>query len=117
MLTDAALKNLKPKAKAYKVTDRDGMYVLVTPSGTVSFRLDYRLNGRRETLNIGRYGRDGVSLLAARERCVDARRAVAEGKSPAIADRQRASTFGLESSPGQSLTAQWVCNSSDVTIR
>ena len=88
MLTDAALKNLKAKAKAYKVTDRDGMYVLVTPSGTVSFRLDYRLNGRRETLNIGRYGRDGVSLLAARERCMDARRAVAEGKSPAI-EKQR----------------------------
>ena len=88
MLTDAALKNLKPKAKAYKVTDRDGMYVLVSPSGAMSFRLDYRLNGRRETLNIGRYGRDGVSLLAARERCMDARRAVAEGKSPAI-EKQR----------------------------
>jgi hypothetical protein len=71
MLTDAALKNLKPKPRAYKVTDRDGMYVLVTPSGVVSFRLDYRLNGRRETFNIGRYGRDGVSLLVARERCMD----------------------------------------------
>jgi integrase len=89
MLTDAALKNLKPKAKAYKVRDRDGMYVCVTPSGAVSFRLDYRLNGRRETLTIGRYGRDGISLLAARERCMDARRAVAEGKSPAI-EKQRA---------------------------
>jgi hypothetical protein len=26
MLTDAALKSLKPKEKSYKVTDRDGMY-------------------------------------------------------------------------------------------
>jgi hypothetical protein len=31
MLTDAALKHLKPKEKIYKVTDRDGMYVLVKP--------------------------------------------------------------------------------------
>ena len=31
MLTDAALKCLKPKAKMYKVTDRDGMYVRVAP--------------------------------------------------------------------------------------
>lgn len=36
MLTDAALKYLKPKAKPYKVADRDGLYVLVTPHGTVS---------------------------------------------------------------------------------
>ncbi len=88
MLTDAALKNLKPKPKGYKVTDRDGMYVHVSPHGTITFRLDYRLNGRRETLNLGRYGRDGISLLVARERCLDARREVREGRSPAI-EKQR----------------------------
>jgi hypothetical protein len=27
-----------------------------------SFRMDYRLNGRRETVNLGKYGRDGISL-------------------------------------------------------
>ena len=40
MLTDVALKNLKSKEKPYKVADRDGMYVVVAPSGTVTFRLD-----------------------------------------------------------------------------
>lgn len=88
MLTDAALKNLKPKPKGYKMTDRDGMYVYVSPGGTITFRLDYRLNGRRETLHLGRYGRDGISLLLARERCLDARREVREGRSPAI-EKQR----------------------------
>ncbi len=34
MLTDAALRNLKPKSKIYKASDRDGMYVTVSPSGT-----------------------------------------------------------------------------------
>lgn len=29
MLTDTALRNLKPKSKIYKVSDRDGMYVAV----------------------------------------------------------------------------------------
>lgn len=89
MLTDAALKNLKPKDKPYKVTDRDGMYVHVAPGGTISFRLDYRLNGRRETVNFGKYGRDGISLARARELCLDAKRAVREGRSPAI-EKQRA---------------------------
>lgn len=40
MLTEAALKALKPKEKTYKVVDRDGMYVRVMPSRAISFRLD-----------------------------------------------------------------------------
>src|SRR4029453_19559868 len=87
MLTDVALKSLKSKEKPYKITDRDGMYVHVSPGGTLSFRLDYRLNGRRETVNFGKYGRDGVSLLRAREMCLDAKRAVREGRSPALEKR------------------------------
>ncbi|WP_269633978.1 tyrosine-type recombinase/integrase [Pelomonas sp. BJYL3] len=83
MLTDTALKNLKPRERLYKVSDRDGMYATVSPGGTVTFRYDYRLNGRRETLTLGRYGADGISLAKARERVLEARRAVAEGVSPA----------------------------------
>lgn len=63
MLTDTALRNLKPKPKTYKAFDRDGMYVTVSPVGTVTFRYDYCLNGRRETLTIGRYGPAGISLV------------------------------------------------------
>jgi hypothetical protein len=62
MLTDVALKALKPREKIYKVADRDGMYVRVTPRGAISFLLDYRLNGRRETVHLGKYGHDGISL-------------------------------------------------------
>jgi hypothetical protein len=83
MLTDTALKALKPQEKTYKVTDRHGMYVLVMPSGAITFRYDYRLNGRRETVIIGRYGPAGVSLARAREKLIDAKRAVQEGRSPA----------------------------------
>ena len=83
MLTDAAIKVLKPKEKLYKIVDRDGMYVVVQPSGAIVFRLDYRLNGRRETLTLGRYGPAGLSLARAREKVIDARRAIAEGRSPA----------------------------------
>jgi len=83
MLTDTALKQLKPKEKTYKVADRDGMYVTVSPTGLITFRYDYRLNGRRETLTIGRYGASGLSLARAREKCIDAKREVAEGSSPA----------------------------------
>lgn len=59
-LTDAALRALEPKDRLYKIADRNGMCVTVQPSGTVVFRFDYRLNGRRETLTLGRYDPTGV---------------------------------------------------------
>ncbi|MDP3240139.1 MAG: tyrosine-type recombinase/integrase [Reyranella sp.] len=83
MLTDTAIKALKSQRKLYKVSDRDGMYVVVQPSGAIVFRYDYRLNGRRETLTLGRYGPEGLSLARARERLVDAKRTISEGRSPA----------------------------------
>lgn len=101
MLSDGKLRGLKPAAATYKVADRDGMYVTVSPKGTITFRLDYRLNGRRETLTVGRFGtKDGISLLLARERCAEARKAIAAGRSPSQ-EKQRekrrmseAKTFG-----------------------
>ena len=83
MLTDTAIKALRSQKKLYKVSDRDGMYVMVQPSGAIVFRYDYRLNGRRETLTLGRYGPDGLSLARAREKLIDAKRAISEGRSPA----------------------------------
>lgn len=51
MLTDAALKFLKPKKKPYKVADRDGIYVVVSPAhwdfGSRLDRLSTALNRRQ----------------------------------------------------------------------
>lgn len=87
MLTDTKIKSLKPKDKVYKVADRDGLYVSVSTAGTITFRYDYRINGRRETLTIGKYGADGINLAEARERLMIARKQVSEGISPATEKR------------------------------
>ena len=87
MLTDTKIKSLKPKDKVYKVADRDGLYVSVSTVGTITFRYDYRINGRRETLTIGKYGADGINLADARERLMVARKQVSEGISPATEKR------------------------------
>lgn len=89
MLTDSKIKALKPREKLYKVADREGLYVAVTPNGTVTFRYDYRINGRRETLTIGKYGADGLSLVEAREKLMEARKLVNRGISPACEKRTR----------------------------
>lgn len=107
MLTDLALRNLKPRAALYKVADRDGMYAAISPSGAISFRYDYRLNGRRETLTIGRYGFDGISLAAAREKLRNARRLVGEGISPAL-QKQREKARGPETQTFSDHANRWL---------
>ncbi|EJH7009057.1 integrase arm-type DNA-binding domain-containing protein [Salmonella enterica] len=87
MLTDIQLRRLKPQEKIYKVTDRDGLYVAVSPTGTRSFRYDYRINGRRETLTFGQYGADGISLAEAREQLIAAKKLIKSGVSPAVDKR------------------------------
>lgn len=100
MLTDTKLRNLKPTDKLYKVNDRDGLYVAVTPAGSISFRYNYSISGRQETLTIGRYGTGGITLSEARERLNEAKKMVSAGKSPArekARDKARvkdAETFG-----------------------
>ena len=107
MLTDMAIKRLKPKDKLYKVADRDGMYVSVATTGQITFRYDYRLNGRRETLTIGRYGVDGLTLAEARERCIAARKQVAEGLSPAHEKQRDKRRKAMERSFG-AVCALWI---------
>ncbi|SPA25923.1 Integrase [Cupriavidus taiwanensis] len=107
MLTDTKLKNLKGADKLYKVVDRDGLYVAVTPTGVVSFRLDYRLNGRRETLTIGKYGPAGIGLAEARERCLTAKKLIAEGKSPAQ-EKQRGRAQVREAKTFGEWTKRWL---------
>jgi integrase len=107
VLTDTKLKNLKPQEKLYKVADRDGLYVAVSPAGTVTFRLDYRLNGRRETLTIGRYGPAGLTLAEAREKCIEAKKAIAQGASPAQ-QKQRGKQQIKEAKSFSEFTVRWL---------
>lgn len=107
MLTDAALKNLRPKSKAYKSTDRNGLYAYVSPGGAIWFRYDYRFNGRRETVTLGRYGRGGLTLAQARERLFDIKRTIAEGASPAI-EKQRAKRRLQETRSFEHVAQTWM---------
>ena len=100
MLTDTKLRNLKPKDKLYKVNDRDGLYVAITPASSISFRYNHSIHGRQETITFGRYGVGGITLAEARERLGEAKKMIAAGKSPAkekARDKARvkdAETFG-----------------------
>ena len=55
MLTDTKLRQAKAREKPYKLADEKGLYLYVSPQGGKSWRYDYRLHGKRETLTLGRY--------------------------------------------------------------
>lgn len=79
-LTDTAIKTAKPAAKAIKMTDGDGLYLLIHPNGGKWWRFDYRFDGKRKTLSMGVYPE--VSLRDARDRRDDARRKIANQIDP-----------------------------------
>lgn len=79
-LTDLAVKSAKPQEKPYKLTDGNGMFLLVTPTGAKSWRLKYRFDGKEKLLTLGIY--PDVSLGKAREKREAARKQLADGIDP-----------------------------------
>jgi len=82
-LTDAKIRALKPKDKAYKVADYDGLYVNVSKSGSKLWRFKFRLDGKEGLLSFGKY--PDLSLSEARYLRDEARRKVVKGINPAAA--------------------------------
>ena len=80
-LTDTAVRNAKPREKAYKLTDGGSLFLLVTPSGSKLWRYRYRLAGIENLFAVGEYPAMGVQQ--AREARDAARRLVREGIHPA----------------------------------
>lgn len=79
-LTDVAIRNAKPGAKAIKLADGGGMFLLVTPAGGKLWRLKFRIDGREKLLAIGAYPE--IALGEARRRREEARELIALGKDP-----------------------------------
>lgn len=79
-LSDITIRKAQPTDKQYKLTDGEGLYLLVTPKGGKYWRFDYRFDGKRKTYAIGTY--PDVPLKLARERKLDARKLVADGIDP-----------------------------------
>ena len=46
MLTDTEVRKAKPTEKTYRLYDRDGLYLEITPAGGKYWRLKYRIAGK-----------------------------------------------------------------------
>ncbi len=85
-LSEAAVRQAKPKERDYKLADGGGLYVLVKKNGTKYWRLKYRLNGKEKTLALGVY--PGVTMAAARSEAVNAKESIRQGIDP-VSERKQ----------------------------
>ncbi len=79
-LSDTQIKNAKPSESDYKLSDGNGLYLLITATGGKLWRLKYRFNGKEKLLAFGSYPE--VTLAEARNRRDQARQFVANGTDP-----------------------------------
>ncbi|MEL6386549.1 MAG: integrase arm-type DNA-binding domain-containing protein [Pseudomonadota bacterium] len=79
-LSDARLRQLKPKEKPYKVADGGGLLIYVTPNGSKHWRQRYRIDGKEKVASFGAY--PSVTLARARERRQEVKALLAEGIDP-----------------------------------
>jgi hypothetical protein len=80
MLTEAAIRNAKPREKPYKLFGERGLFMLVVPTGGRLWRFRYRHSGKEKLLSLGAY--PDVPLRRAREKRDEARRLVADSIDP-----------------------------------
>jgi integrase len=79
-LSDTVVRNAKPKIKPYKLSDGDGLFLVVMPNGSKYWRMKYFISAKEKTLALGVY--PDVSLADAREKRGQARKVLATGSDP-----------------------------------
>jgi integrase len=85
-LTDTAIRNVKPKAKSFKLTDGGGLFLWIQPNGGKWWRYRYRFAGRQKLLALGIY--PDVSLADARDAHFQARKMLAAGNDPGAVKKE-----------------------------
>ena len=80
MLTDAQVRKIKTSEKKTKYSDEKGMFLEVTPSGGMHWRMKFRLNGKENIFSIGTYPE--TTLAQARRARDEARLGLKDGINP-----------------------------------
>jgi integrase len=103
MLTDAKIRAARKPGKYF---DQHGLFVAVLPSGTKSWRYQYRLNGRMKTCVIGQFPM--LLVAEARERHLKLRALVANNVDPVIGKRrERQAKRAAASNTFAAVSAAW----------
>jgi integrase len=87
LLSDTTIRNVKPDDSRKRLTDGDGLYLLLwVKGGSHGWRLDYTHQGKRKTISLGTYPETGIKL--AREKAAQARALLVTGADPSDQRKQ-----------------------------
>lgn len=104
-LNDLKVRTAKPKEKPYKLSDIDGLYLLITEKGHKWWRFRYRYDGKEKLLSLGTYPE--ISLLDARQRRDEARRQIAHGIDPGAVRKAQKQTGTEEKETFEVIAREW----------
>ncbi len=100
------VKQAKPREKAYKLADGQGLHLLVKPNGGRYWRYKYRYGGKEKTLALGVY--PDVSLKDARSAHQDARDKLAQGIDPgAVRKVEKVTRHLSEAESFEAVAREW----------
>jgi integrase len=106
-LSDAAVRNAKPREKPYKLSDGEGLFLLIHPSGAKYWRLRYFFAGKEKLLALGVYPQ--ISLGEARQKRFEARNAIAHGNDPGEIKKQEKQQLLLnQANTFEEVTREWL---------
>ncbi len=112
-LTATTIKNAKPEAAAYKLSDGNSLFLLINPAteknkdGSKLWRFNYRFAGKQKQLALGRYPE--VSLAQARKQCQQARELLAQGLDPSQARKEaKEQAEALAENSFEAVAREWI---------
>ena len=111
-LTQLKCQSAKPKAKTYKLSDGEGLYLEITPKGQRYWRLKYRYAKTEKRLAIGVYPE--ISLLEARNKVAQARQQIRNGQDPSFEKQERKRQILVDASNTfEKIADDWFSHNSD----
>ena len=107
LLSDVEIRNAKPTDKLRKLSDGNGLILLVHPNGSKYFQLRFTLHGKEKVLQLGVY--PNMGLADARGAAKAARQLVAGGIDPVQNKRiENAKKAASAATTFQSVAEQWL---------
>jgi integrase len=114
-LTTTEVKNYKPESKMYKKPDGKGLWLIIKPNGTKSWRYDFKYGNKNLSMSFGIYPE--IGLKEAREKREESRQLLANNINPISAKRIKKAS---ESLTLQNVVDEWIDlrkkSSSEATI-
>ena len=106
MLTDIAVRRLKPQEKPYRKADSHGLAIRVLPNGSKLWQYRYKVCGKENTLSIGPYPE--VSLAQARAARDKAKAELRANRDPNITRKQEKAAAAGVKNRLQSIGEDWL---------